>query len=166
MPGLIHDDEDALRHQPHAGRIPTTSDEACSDSDLVLLEEISQWAQQVGDYGWPHFGEFANRVELLRHKLLGACHDPDCCSVPCDGTGCEIVTAQSPAALRERAALRKQLHQELHRIINDLKSEDVKGKSWQDACRTFEGLCCRFRRLIGKPASDTSESRQTSQNVC
>ncbi|MCA9057199.1 MAG: hypothetical protein KDA85_01815, partial [Planctomycetaceae bacterium] len=39
------------------------------------LEEIRAWAGQVADYGYPHYGEFAARLEAIRDGLVATLPD-------------------------------------------------------------------------------------------
>lgn len=97
------------------------------------LITIRQWADELADYGWPHFGEFAQRLEAARGELirhLANCPEssgPDEPSLRSLESGCS-------AEIQE-------LLEEFDQFINQLRCADVCFVSWQAACRRFDEVC-------------------------
>lgn len=112
-------------NQLRAGRVPPT------------LIAIRQWADELADYGWPHFGEFAQRLEaargeLVRHLVSSPEGSPE--GSRQDEPSVQSLESGCSAEVQE-------LLEEFDQFINQLRCADVCFVSWQAACRRFDEVC-------------------------
>lgn len=106
------------------------------------IDEIRRWAHDVAEFGRPHFGEFALRLEGLRSRILQGCGNPGCRREVClsDNCGRLASTATVPGS-EFVSGSRSVVLQQLEAMISVLRCEESCFTSWQAACRSFEEIC-------------------------
>ena len=112
-------------HEPVSHAFAEASAEA-------MLEEVKTWASQLADYGWPHFGEFAQRCQCLRPVLL-----------------------RSMQAASAASSTSNQHSQQIDALIGrldgftaQLSGTETCFTSWQAACREFEQILNAYTEFI------------------
>lgn len=98
------------------------------------LRQIREWAEELANFGWPHFGEFAQRVESARAEFLEFALERVWNS---RDTSREL-SAERNMRFRPDVA---DLLEEYDRLIHQLREAELHFESWQAACRRFEDVC-------------------------
>lgn len=118
--------------------------DVASEFNLILA-----WIIQATDYGWPQFGELAQRLKALGPAVRNSLSRPRSCRCEsCSNAVCEDEGDQN-AQLVNRIV--RDYVRDFEQLVSDLESVRVRPISWLDAFGRFEQLAKRFpevRRLV------------------
>ena len=124
-----HFNQDSDQICDHHGEVVPSLAVTCAQAAIA---EVSDWADQLSDYGWPHFGEFAQRCQALRGLVKDA-----------------LMQANATHDVKsDVSAAEHQLLQQLDALIDQLNGVGTCFASWQQACRAYRQICDQFRLLI------------------
>lgn len=98
------------------------------------LNRIRQWADELADFGWPRFGEFAQRVESARDEFL----EFALVRMETSDETTREFSAERQERIRPQVA---ELLEDYDRLIHQLREAELHFESWQAACRRFEDVC-------------------------
>lgn len=111
------------------------------DRELIeFFNQFRQWAYEIAQRGFPHFGETADRLRQLRHQLVEHfAHEDEICRRLVQISG--ALSPEVDANCRQVACDHERLLSRLDALVAQLSDLEPPFDSWQAAVEQVERLC-------------------------